>query len=580
MKTLPTEIRLPEGIDFVPRLGNSNLTKVNLPASVTEIDEEAFVDCMKLTSVTIPATVKKIKRTAFADCENLSELIIEGDSLDMEWDCFRSTAIKSVELPGSCTMINSNFSEGLESVTFRAGDILDTGTMSFRNISSLKNVTFSPDIKEIYIRDKAFSGSGLETLELGSNVREISNSAFRDCPGLKNVTISGTSRIGGEAFADDLALEKVVINGAHKIEDKAFSGCIALEDLDIDTACNLSHNAFNGCEELYRINGKDVIGRNSTEFPTALDSFIRKNFDGAENVGFVNRFVRNSITAVVKEVVDDDMPDVVKAKVLHDWLCEHTEYAQGDLDDPGNHTDSSVFMDGVAVCEGYSRTYNLLLREAGLKSWFVTNNAHSWNVVMIDNKPYHIDTTWDDTESSYNWFLRTDKELKKAGGDHAEWKACIPSSLHSFQEESLPVCVGMIGDLDNDGDFDTADIAAIRDRVLRGAKYELKTDLDFNGRLSAGDVAGAILRLDSSGLKMGDVDRDGLITSADASQLLSDYALMSVSEGKPYTDRDYLICDVNVDGQINAVDASAILGYYTYVSTGGTENIAAYSENN
>jgi len=574
-----TEIRFPDDLTFMPNLSNSNITKIDIPSGVTEIAAGQFRNCSKLTSVTLPPNVKEVRGFAFADCENLTELNIEGDSIVLDWQAFDNTGLTSVELPGNCVVNDEAFGKTLESVSFRAGDKVLLNYNAFNCLPALKNVSFSPDIKDIIINDRAFYATGLEEIVLGSNVKDISHSAFKNCISLKSVEISGSSRIGGEAFMDDINLEKVVLNGAHKIDDNAFKGCISLENLDIDTDCTVSHSAFNGCEELYRINNTEVIGRNTRSIAPSLDSFVRISFDGAEDIGFVNRLIRNYVTAVVKEVTNNDMTDIEKAKALHDWICENTVYAEENLNDPGNHADSSVFMNGIAVCEGYSRTYNLLLREAGLKSWFVSNSTHSWNVVMINGKPYHIDTTWDDTESSTNWFMRTDMELTKAGGDHYTWQAVIPSDLHSFQDKELPECTGMMGDIDNDGDIDTADVGSIRSRILNGEKYDLRTDLDFNGKLSAGDLAAAIIRLDSPGLKMGDVDRDGLITSADASMLLEQYAKMSVSEGRSFSSRDYLICDVNVDGQINAVDASAILGYYTYISTGGTDNIASYTEN-
>ncbi|MBO4878181.1 MAG: leucine-rich repeat protein [Ruminococcus sp.] len=574
-----TEVVFPEGTVILPNMSNSNVQKVTIPDSVESISPEAFTNCTRLTSVTIPASVKLIGRSAFKDCIRLSDVTIEGDSIEIDWNAFKGTAITSVELPGNCILNNNIFGEGLKKVSFRAGDCVYITSRAFCEEKELKEVVFSPDIKEIYIGDSAFSMTGLEEVELGSNVMDINNSAFYNCKELRSFKLSGNARIAGYAFMGDTALTDVVLNGVHKIESNAFNGCTALEDITLDTNCTVNYDAFEKCSNLFHINGIEIIGKNDTEFAPELDSFIRKNFDGATTAGFAYRFIRNSIKAAVAETITDDMTDIEKAKALHDWICDNAEYAEDNLAAPGNHTESSIFMDGIAVCDGYSRTYNLLLHEAGLKSWYVSNQAHSWNVVVIDGKPFHIDTTWNDFQRTMRWFMLSDAEMKASGGDHSKWEPRKQSDLQNFQDNVLPECTEVMGDLDGDGDLDTADLFELRERILTGAKYELKGDLDFNGKANAGDLAAAVLRLDSPGLKMGDVDLDGLVTSADASLLLDEYSLMSVSTESTFNERQILIADVNVDGQINAADASAILGYYTYISTGGNDNIAAYTEN-
>ena len=60
--------------------GNSTLTSVTIPSSVTSIGASAFSGCCGLTSVTIPSSVTNIGASAFAGCSGLTEIICEGET--------------------------------------------------------------------------------------------------------------------------------------------------------------------------------------------------------------------------------------------------------------------------------------------------------------------------------------------------------------------------------------------------------------------------------------------------------------------------------------------------------------------
>jgi len=74
---------------------------------------------------------------------------------------------------------------------------------------------------------------------------------------------------------------------------------------------------------------------------------------------------------------------------------------------------------------------------------------------------------------------------------------------------------------------------------------------------------------------LGDVTRDGIVDSSDASELLSLYAQMSTG-GEPISEDTLKIADVNFDGMADSSDASLILEYYAYISTGGDKKSNDY----
>jgi len=76
----------------------------------------------------------------------------------------------------------------------------------------------------------------------------------------------------------------------------------------------------------------------------------------------------------------------------------------------------------------------------------------------------------------------------------------------------------------------------------------------------------------ASDKRLGDVDSDGYINSADASIVLQYYSLSAVNklEEAESLIEDMNVADVDSDGFISSVDASYILSYYASISVGGT----------
>lgn len=97
----------------------------------------------------------------------------------------------------------------------------------------------------------------------------------------------------------------------------------------------------------------------------------------------------------------------------HDWLCEITEYDSEALKlSSGEHlawTVYGAFIDGKAVCEGYSKAMQLLCFMQGINCGVVTGvttSAHMWNYVKIDTGWYHLDVTSNDvSDKGYHAFF-------------------------------------------------------------------------------------------------------------------------------------------------------------------------------
>ena len=108
----------------------------------------------------------------------------------------------------------------------------------------------------------------------------------------------------------------------------------------------------------------------------------------------------------------EDTTEKERALVLFDWLCANCRYDAGCGDDSRSHTGWSVFRKGLAVCDGYTAAYNLLLGLEGIDCESRINPSHMWTVATLDGMEYHIDPTWGDQSSGpdHRFFAMTEKE--------------------------------------------------------------------------------------------------------------------------------------------------------------------------
>lgn len=112
---------------------------------------------------------------------------------------------------------------------------------------------------------------------------------------------------------------------------------------------------------------------------------------------------------------------------VHNYIVDNCEYDHESAasDNPGDNTGNvyGALIEGKAVCEGYSRAFQLLCKELGLECVNIYGTSkdenHMWNCVMIDGQWYQIDVTWDDAEGEqkeitrYLFFNLNDENMYK-----------------------------------------------------------------------------------------------------------------------------------------------------------------------
>lgn len=121
------------------------------------------------------------------------------------------------------------------------------------------------------------------------------------------------------------------------------------------------------------------------------------------------------------------LSEVEKLLLLHDRIavaCEYDyeRYLMGQIP-LISHSMYGVFVNGVAVCQGYALAYSYLLDRIGIENYYCGSEAlyHAWNIVYVDGKPYHVDITsddivWDITgRVSHDYFLVSTQKIRENG---------------------------------------------------------------------------------------------------------------------------------------------------------------------
>ena len=140
----------------------SNLTSVEIPATVTSIGAYAFAGCSQITSLTIPAAVKSIGEAAFYGCSAMTTLTFaEGSALtEIAKFTFNScSALTSVSIPAHIKTVGTGaflYCSALAEVTVADG-VEMIGAQAFQNCTALAKLTLPASVKTI--GSLAFSGS-------------------------------------------------------------------------------------------------------------------------------------------------------------------------------------------------------------------------------------------------------------------------------------------------------------------------------------------------------------------------------------------------------------------------------------
>lgn len=171
----------------------------------------------------------------------------------------------------------------------------------------------------------------------------------------------------------------------------------------------------------------------------------------------------------IKKISDEFISSLGEQKLLtkrervlltHDFIANKAHYAPSDINNTKYHTLYSALVEGVTVCQGYTQAMCYILPQIGVECVSCLNDYgnHVWNCVNVDGQWSHVDLTWDDARSEYEYMDNGKKKVamfdlvsygnfmtdaatmianKKNGYDLANYKGVFDKSEFTFPSGKL-----------------------------------------------------------------------------------------------------------------------------------------------
>lgn len=323
--SMPTEITIPASVRLISNAytnqnganekfvgtfeNNSTLTKIIFEKgselqsiksfafdNATKLANFEYVDAADTTQPGLPTTLISIgnaafRKTALGSSIDLNNVVEIGESAfeGVTGIGFNVNLSASLKILGSSAFKNSSLTKldlSLTSLTsLPANCFTGSKIKEVSNATTNKGVKLPTSITDI---SNAFQGATLlETVTLGSAVKNISSFAFDGCTKLNsvNLKISKITNIPASAFQGCTSLVSLTLPDAlTTISEDAFKGCTGLQNLTLgNSLTTIGATAFKGCTSLQTLS-----------FPASLTTIANQAFDGCTKLTTVDFAANNT----------------------------------------------------------------------------------------------------------------------------------------------------------------------------------------------------------------------------------------------------------------------------------------------
>lgn len=302
--------------------GNGKIVEVTLPASLSEIKDNAFKgSSIKKINLSACSNISRIWQYAFANCEALNTITFA--TFTSTNDMAVKLAINDYAFSGCTALVTLNLPENLGTLD----------SYAFKGCTALTTVNFVANAK--FITPETTEGGtdpAPEAYDPAGLVTTIGDGAFMDCTSLTTITLPYfIARIGNSAFENCTALATfTTMDGADKktaalrtIGDRAFFGNTSLNNVDVNTTKGVNTigvSAFENCGQLATINFSGVtrfaegVFRNAKALKSVTMSANASIYVGQE--AFRNCVTLSDITARIAAVEDGAFRNCISLRAI------------------------------------------------------------------------------------------------------------------------------------------------------------------------------------------------------------------------------------------------------------------------